>query len=138
MDVKFKGNTPPRYMSEGAAGADLAAKVGYAILPGVQVMIDTGVAIQLPENTAGLLVPRSSLCNKQGLQFVNYVGILDEDFTGTIKFCYNNTSNDVVTILAGERIGQVVVVPYIKANFIQVDKLETTVRGDGGYGSTGK
>lgn len=58
--------------------------------------------------------------------------------TSTIKFCYKNTSNDIVTILAGERIGQVVIVPYIKANFIQVDKLEETVRGDGGFGSTGK
>lgn len=138
MDVKFKGNTPPQYMTEGAAGADLAAKISYAILPGVQVMVDTGVAIQLPENTAGLLVPRSSLCNKHGLQLVNFLGILDGDFTGTIKLCYKNTSNDIVTILAGERIGQVVVVPYIKANFIQADELENTVRGDGGYGSTGK
>jgi dUTP pyrophosphatase len=125
-------------MTKGAAGADLAAQYGYEVEPGQQVMIDTGTKLQLQSGTFGMLVPRSSLCNKQGLSLVNSVGILDEDFTGTIKFCYKNTGDEKVFIGSGERIGQVVIVPYVNADFIVVDTLDNTKRGEGGYGSTGK
>lgn len=128
-------------MTNGAAGADLVADLGSAafveIMPNHSYMFNTGTAIQLPEGMAGLLIPRSSLCNKKGLKLVNSVGLLDEDYTGNIKFCYENTGPLPVIIEHGERIGQILVVPYIKANFQKVDKLEETERGNGGFGSTG-
>lgn len=137
MEVPVKGLLP-QYMTEGAAGADLASSWGHDIYPDQKVKIDTGTALKLPEGHVGFLVPRSSLCNKHGLVLCNSVGVLDEDYTGTVKFVYKNTGNEVIHIARGERIGQVVVVPYVKAEFVEVDELESTERGSGGYGSTGK
>ena len=135
-EVGFLGNEP-KYMSEGAAGADLSAKKMYTIQPNTQVMVDTGTKVALPKNTVGFLTPRSSLCNKNGLRLVNSVGILDEDYRGNIKFCYRNEGSEVIVIGEGERIGQMVVVPYIKAVFTSVETLDITTRGVGGFGSTG-
>lgn len=128
----------PQYMTKGAAGADLRAAFGYEIDPGQQVMIKTGTKVALKVGTAGLLLPRSSLCNKKGLQLVNSVGLLDEDYRGEIMFCYKNTGDKPIMINRHERIGQLVVIPYIKVEFIEVDSLDDTERGDGGFGSTNK
>jgi dUTP pyrophosphatase len=136
-EVKCVG-TLPQYMTDGAAGADLSAAWGYEVEPGEQVMVDTGTSLQLNSGTVGLLVPRSSLCNKAGLTLVNSVGVLDEDYTGNIKLCYKNNGDKPVVINRGERIGQVVVVPYIKPIFVSVEVLDSTDRGDNGFGSTNK
>jgi dUTP pyrophosphatase len=137
MDVLFVGNEP-LYMTDGAAGADLAASWGHEIEAGQQVMIDTGTSIAVPEGLVGILAPRSSLCNKGGLLLVNSFGVLDSDYRGTIKFCYKNTGKKSVTINKGERIGQVLIMPLAKASYKKVDALEDTARGDGGFGSTNK
>jgi dUTP pyrophosphatase len=136
MDVLFVGNEP-LYMTDGAAGADLAASWGYEIEAGQQVMIDTGTSVAIPEGLVGLLTPRSSLCNKSGLLLVNSIGVLDPDYTGTIKFCYKNTGKKSITIAKGERIGQLVITPAMRAVFNKVDALGKTARGAGGFGSTG-
>jgi dUTP pyrophosphatase len=124
-------------MSLGAAGADLEAKGNYTILPKEKIMIDTGTAVAIPEGYFGMCCPRSSLCNKGGLRLVNSLGIIDHDYRGTIRFVYENVSDKAVVIEEGERIGQMVVLPFVKAEFIKVDTLEDTERGCGGFGSTG-
>lgn len=135
-DVKYIG-TKPRYMSEGASGADLAADDTYVIGVGQQEMIDTGTAMSIPDDCFGMAVPRSSLCNKQHLQLVNSVGVIDSDYRGTIRFVYRNIGDGEVVIRKGERIGQIIIIPFVKANFVQVEDLDETGRGEGGFGSTG-
>lgn len=135
-EISFVGNMP-RYMTTGAAGADLESNYSYGVIPGNQVMVDTGTAVSIPEGFFGMVVPRSSLCNKGGLRLVNSVGIIDSDYRGNIMFCYKNTGKEPVLIEKGERIGQLVIVPFVKAEFKQVDALEDTERGSGGFGSTG-
>lgn len=136
MNINFKGNKP-QYMSLGAAGADLSSLYTVDIKPEEQVMIDTGSYLAIPLGHFGLVCPRSSLCNKSGLHMVNSVGIIDEDYRGSIKLVYKNTSKKVVTVNKGERIGQIIIQPYVKAKFVEVEELEDTVRGEGGFGSTG-
>ncbi len=137
MKIDYTG-TQPQYMSQGAAGADLAAKHDYTILPSEQVMIDTGTSVAIPEGYFGMCCPRSSLCNKNGLQMSNSVGIIDEDYRGSIRCVYRNISDKPVLISKGERIGQLLILPYVKVEFTEVDTLCETERGEGGFGSTGK
>ena len=137
MIINFKG-LQPQYMSLGAAGADLASKDSHTILPNEQVMIDTGTAVAIPEGYFGMCCPRSSLCNKGGLRLVNSVGIIDHDYRGTMRFVYENVSSSPVEISKGERIGQLVILPFVQAEFTQVEDLDETERGEGGFGSTGK
>lgn len=136
MKINFKG-TQPQYMSQGAAGADLSSKHDYTILPQEKIMIDTGTAVAIPEGYFGMCCPRSSLCNKNGLLLVNSLGVIDHDFRGTIRFVYKNTSDTAVVVTKGERIGQMVILPFVKAEFMQVEDLDNTERGEGGFGSTG-
>ena len=136
MEVPFVGNSP-QYMSEEAAGADLRAEFGHEIEPGQQVLIRTDTRVALQEGTCGLLMPRSSLCNKKGLLLVNSVGLLDSDYRGELMFCYRNVSDHVVQVQAGERIGQLAIFPVLRATFTKVDDLSGTERGTGGFGSTG-
>lgn len=136
MKIKYVGNKP-QYMSLGAAGADLMAKTDVVIEPQEQVMIDTGSYLSIPEGHFGLVCPRSSLCNKKGLHMVNSVGIIDSDYRGSIRLVYKNTSEDVINIGEGDRIGQIIIQPFVKASFVEVDSLEDTIRGEGGFGSTG-
>jgi dUTP pyrophosphatase len=137
MILNYTG-TQPQYMSQGAAGADLESEEFYTIHPNEQVMIDTGTSVQIPEGYFGMAAPRSSLCNKKGLQLVNSLGIIDSDFIGSIKLVYKNNSAETVYIEEGERIGQLIILPFVKAVYTKVDKLEDTLRGEGGFGSTGK
>lgn len=136
MQINYKGEQP-QYMSQGAAGADLSSKQDYTILPSRKMMIDTGTAVAIPEGYFGMVCPRSSLCNKGGLRLVNSLGVIDSDYRGTIRLVYENVSDKFVEISFGERIGQLIILPFVKAEFIQVDDLEDTERGDGGFGSTG-
>lgn len=136
VDIDFVGNEPKR-MSKDAAGYDLAADKEYYIEPGFTVMVNTNTAVSIPDGYFGMCAPRSSICNKKGLVLANSVGIIDSDFIGSIKFAYRNPTRDPIFIDEGERIGQLVIVPYVAVNYIKVDKLEMTERGTGGFGSTG-
>lgn len=131
--------TVPSYGSEYAAGADLYACVDgeTEIKPHTTVVIPTGIAIELPEGFAGLIYARSGLATKKGLAPANKVGVVDCDYRGEVKVALHNHSEKAQTISAGERIAQLVITPYITARFIECDTLSETVRGEGGFGSTG-
>lgn len=131
----------PIYGSVGAAGADLCAVCppeGITIFPAQRVLVHTGIGIQLPEGYAGLIFARSSMGVKQGICLSNGVGVVDWDYRGEILVGLINLSDKEYTILPGERIAQLVVTPVARPEFVQVDSLDQTQRGTGGFGSTGR
>lgn len=141
MEIKIKrlyeDSIIPTRGSEYAAGYDLYAHEGATIKPHETAKIGTGVAIQPPKDTFGAVFARSGLATKQGLRPANCVGVCDYDYTGEYIVALHNDSNEGRIVEAGERIGQVVFIPYINVSFVEVDELEETERGDGGFGSTG-
>lgn len=130
----------PTYGTEYAAGADLYACMDEAVTinPGETSFIKTGLAMEVPVGYAGLIYARSGLACKKGLAPANKVGVIDSDYRGEIMVALHNHSNEAVVVESGERIAQLVITPYIVAAFNQVDELEDTVRGEGGFGSTGR
>ena len=129
----------PAYGSEYAAGADLYACLEgeLTIQPHETAVIPTGIALELPVGYAGLIYARSGLATKKGLAPANKVGVVDCDYRGEVKVALHNHSGVAQTVTAGERVAQLVITPYITANFCEVDELSQTVRGAGGFGSTG-
>ncbi|MDO4783789.1 MAG: dUTP diphosphatase [Propionibacteriaceae bacterium] len=128
----------PRYALPGDAGADLFAAEPVDLAPGERALVGTGVAIALPPGTAGLVTPRSGLAARRGLSIVNSPGVIDSGYRGEIRVCLVNLDpRETIRIDRGDRIAQLVVVPFIRAEFVQVDELDETPRGSGGYGSTG-
>ena len=130
----------PTYGSEFAAGADLYAVLDeeLTILPGETKLVKTGLAMEIPEGYAGLIYARSGLAAKRGLAPANKVGGVDADYRGEVMVALHNHSTMPQTIAPMERIAQLVVAPFLKAEFVQADELEATVRGAGGFGSTGR
>ena len=130
----------PTYGSEFAAGADLYAVLDeeLTILPGETKLVKTGLAMEIPEGYAGLIYARSGLAAKRGLAPANKVGVVDADYRGEVMVALHNHSTMPQTIAPMERIAQLVVAPFLKAEFVQADELESTVRGEGGFGSTGR
>lgn len=129
----------PVYGSAYAAGADLYAVADGEIefLPGETKFVHTGLAMEIPEGFAGLVYARSGLASKRGLAPANKVGVIDADYRGEIMVALHNHSAEVQRICSGERIAQLVVAPFLKAEFEETDALSDTVRGAGGFGSTG-
>ena len=132
--------TIPTYGSKYAAGADLYACIEEAITiaPGETVLVKTGLAMELPIGYAGLIYARSGLASKRGLAPANKVGVIDSDYRGEVMVALHNHSNIAQSIEPNERIAQLVITPYIKGIFSEADDLSDTVRGEGGFGSTGK
>ena len=128
----------PTYAHPGDAGADLRATEDVALEPGERRLVGTGVALALPDGYVGLVTPRSGLAARAGLSIVNAPGVIDSGYRGEIKVCLVNLDpRETVRLSAGDRIAQLLVMPFATASFIEVDTLDETVRGDGGYGSTG-
>lgn len=129
----------PTYGSEYAAGADLyaCAEGEIEIKPHTTAVIPTGIALELPVGFAGLIYARSGLATKKGLAPANKVGVVDCDYRGEVKVALHNHSETAQTVCAGERIAQLVITPYITAQFEEAEELTDTVRGGGGFGSTG-
>lgn len=129
----------PTYGSAFAAGADLYACMNedITITPGATEFIRTGIAMEIPDGLVGLIYARSGMACKKGLAPANKVGVIDSDYRGEIIVALHNHSNAPVTISSGERIAQFVLTPYITADFCEVAELNDTVRGEGGFGSTG-
>ena len=130
----------PTYGSEFAAGADLYAAIDEAVTigSGETKLIPAGIALEIPVGFAGLIYARSGLSCKRGLAPANKVGVVDSDYRGEVRVALHNHGKEAQTVEAGERIAQMVIAPYITANFILSDELEDTVRGEGGFGSTGR
>ena len=129
----------PTYGSDFAAGADLYAltdgEVTFA--PNETKLIRTGLAMEIPEGYAGLIYARSGLASKRGLAPANKVGVVDADYRGEVMVALHNHSGVEQKIGAGERIAQLVVAPFLKVEYEEADELNETVRGAGGFGSTG-
>ena len=145
--LKIKLSHPdcmPKIGTEYSAGMDLRAFFGTnqnsdlrAIQPGKDLMIDTGVAMSIPEGWCGFVLPRSST-GKLHCKLANTVGLIDSDYTGNIKLLVHNYGKEIVTLENFQRLCQIVVVPhYPTRNFEIVDSLEETDRGTAGFGSTG-
>ena len=131
--------TLPTYGSVDAAGADLYANIDETleIAPHETKLVKTGVAMAIPKGLVGLVFARSGLASKRSLAPANKVGVIDADYRGEIMVALHNHSDIPQTIEPNERIAQIAFVPYIKGNFEIVDDLEETIRGEGGFGSTG-
>ena len=130
----------PTYGSEEAAGADLYACLenDVTIAPGQTVFIPTGLSMELPQGTAGLIYARSGLACKRDLAPANKVGVIDSDYRGEFIVALHNHGALAQTISHGERIAQLVITPVFTPGFTEVQALSDTDRGAGGFGSTGK
>lgn len=144
MDIKLKKLTPtaitPVYQTPGSAACDLHADLPspLTIAPGERALIPTGIAIEPPDEPVALLIfPRSGLASKHGISLANSVGVVDRDYRGEIKVALINNSSTPYTISHSDRIAQLMLVPIIAANFIEVSELGSTERGDGGFGHSG-
>ena len=143
MNIKYKvlnelAKEPTRG-SEYAAGYDLYAATDreISLFPHTTQLIGTGLAFELPDGYFGAVYARSGLASKKGLRPANCVGVVDSDYRGEVMVALHNDSDHIMTIDAGERIAQLVLMPYVNMTFEQVEELNTTNRGEGGFGSTG-
>ena len=129
----------PTYGSPYSAGADLYACIDeeITIAPNETVLVKTGLAMEISQGHVALIYARSGLASKRGLAPANKVGVVDCDYRGEIMVALHNHSNVPQTVAKDERIAQMVITPYITAEFSEADSLSDTVRGEGGFGSTG-
>lgn len=144
VSVKIKKLSPdailPKYGTPYAAGADLYACMDEDVLvieSGETKFVHTGLSIELPEGTVGLVYARSGLASKRGIAPANKVGVVDSDYRGEIMVAMHNHSLLPQSIEKGERVAQLVVAPYLTADFEEVDELAESERGISGFGSTG-
>lgn len=144
LNLKIKKLHPdaktPTYGTEFSAGADLYALVESDLLinPGETALIQTGLALEIPNGYAAFIYARSGLATKEGLAPANKVSVIDSDYRGEIRIPIHNHSAEARTIVPGERIAQLVIAPCFQAVFTETDSLSQTGRGEGGFGSTGK
>ena len=127
----------PRYAHEGDAGLDLRIKHDVTLEPGQRCNVGTGAAVEIPQGCVGLVFPRSGLATKFGITLSNRVGVIDSGYRGEIGASLINTSDETVTLDAGTRVCQMVVIPYVQCDLVPVDELSETERGACGFGSTG-
>ena len=127
----------PQYQTEGSAGFDFHSLIYTVVLPGTQELIPTGIAIELPEGTELQLRARSGLAVKYMITVTNSPGTIDSDYRGEIKIILINHSKVPFVVNVKDRIAQGVFKEYLRANFIEVDELSNSSRGEGGYGHTG-
>lgn len=130
----------PTYGSVGSAGGDLysAEENDITVAPGQTAFIGTGLAVEIPQGLVGLVYARSGLACKKGLAPANKVGVIDSDYRGEIKVALYNHGKESQTVAKGERIAQLVIAPFVFAEYEETDDLSDTVRGEGGFGSTGR
>ena len=130
----------PKRGSLDAAGADLSACIDAALTfaPQETMLVPTGLSVEIPQGYVGLVCARSSVASKRDLAPANKVGVIDSDYRGEILVALHNHGVVPRTIEPGERIAQLVIVPYLAASFAEADALSDTERGAGGFGSTGR
>ena len=132
-------NPLPRYATSHAAGMDLLADVGGALtlLPGERALVPTGIAIALPEGYEAQIRPRSGLALKQGISLVNSPGTIDPDYRGEIGVILINHGSEPFVVNPGDRIAQMVLTRFQRVALQEVEELDGTARGEGGFGHTG-
>jgi len=130
----------PKYETEGSSGLDLEAYIekDLRLLSGERKLVPTGFSVAMPNNFEIQIRPRSGLAYKNGISVVNTPGTIDSDYRGEIKVLLINLGTETVTIKKFQRIAQMVICPIIKANLKEVQELPETIRGAGGFGSTGQ
>ena len=144
MDIYFKKLNDlakiPTRGSKYSAGYDLYAATDSTVYipPHSTVKIGTGLAMDIPHGYFGAIFARSGIATKRGLRPANCTGICDEDYKGEYIVALHNDSNELISIEAGERIAQLIILPYQDLDFIEVDELQKTDRGEGGFGSSDK
>ncbi len=128
----------PRYAHDGDAGLDLYSAKDLTLPPGGRALVGTGIAVAIPPGQAGFVQPRSGLAIRSGLSFVNTPGLIDSHYRGEIQVIAVNLDRDTpIEIRRGDRIAQLVIQPVTTVEVVDVDGLDVTTRGDGGFGSTG-
>ena len=133
------GATLPTRAHDGDAGLDLHALEPFELAPGERAMVRTGVAVEIPDGHAGLVLPRSGLANRHGIALVNAPGLIDAGYRGELRVLLLNTDReDAFEVLLGERIAQLVVVRVELLTPVEVEVLEVSERADGGFGSSGR
>ena len=132
--------TTPKYKTDGSSGVDLSAflEKKVVIKPNSSKLIPTGLQVAIPEELEIQIRPKSGLAAKESIGVLNSPGTIDSDYRGELKIILFNHSNKDFIINNGDRIAQMVLVPILKMEFEEVDSLPDTVRGQGGFGSTGK
>ncbi|WP_454150831.1 dUTP diphosphatase [Microbacterium lacticum] len=138
VDVPIIAAHVPAYAHPGDAGADLVATEAVRLGPGERALVGTGVRIALSDGYAAFVVPRSGLAARHGITIVNSPGTVDAGYRGEIKVSLLNTdASEAYDVAVGDRIAQLIVLPVPRVRFVPVDDLPASVRGDGGFGSTG-
>lgn len=129
----------PQYATPQSAGMDLRANIEepFSLQPGERHLFPTGLHIQLPDGYEGMVRPRSGLALKHGITVLNTPGCVDSDYIGDVGVILINLSDKCFTINPGERIAQLVISPIVQATLVEVESLDDTERGDGGFGHTG-
>ncbi len=129
----------PNYAKAGDAGADMYSRIDIDILPGERALVPTGFAIALPDGYAGFVHPRSGLAIKHGISLVNTPGTVDSGYRGELQvILINHDLRETFSIKRGDRIAQLVIQKVESGDFVEVDLLPESVRGDAGFGSTGR
>jgi dUTP pyrophosphatase len=129
---------PPERSRPGDAGYDLRAVEAFALAPGARAVVPTGIALALPDGLAALVVPRSGLAARHGLSVVNGPGLIDPNYRGEVRVVLVNLGEDAYAGEAGDRIAQLLLVPYWAPELRLVDELPASERGDAGFGSSGR
>ncbi|NNC73240.1 MAG: dUTP diphosphatase [Sphingomonadaceae bacterium] len=143
IDIQIKrlphgeGLPLPAYASAGAAGMDVVAAEDFTLAPGERMAVPSGFAMAIPEGYEIQVRPRSGLALKHGVTCLNTPGTIDSDYRGEVKIILANLGSEEFSALRGERIAQLVPAPVLRAQLCEVDDLSDTVRGSGGFGSTG-
>lgn len=128
----------PKVATNHAAAADLYSDEEVEVNPGCTVKVTTNIALEIPSGFCGLIFARSGLATKEGLRPANCVGVVDSDYRGPVIVAIHNDSSEKRLIPKGERIAQLMITPYLRPEFTEVNELSNTDRGEGGFGSTGK
>ena len=137
MKIKLLNDTPtPTYAKPGDAGLDLVSSIDVTIYPNEVQKIGTGIKCAIPTGHVGLLLPRSGL-GSRGMTLANTVGVIDSSYRGEIIAMCRNTGDDAIEIKKGDRFVQLLIMPVVQVEFEQVDELDETERGEGGFGHSG-
>jgi dUTP pyrophosphatase len=138
VQIVNKSNNPiPRYQTVGAVGLDLQSNEERRIYPSQTILVSTGLFIAIPEGFEGQIRPRSGLAIAQGITVLNTPGTIDSDYRGEIKIILHNTGDKEVDIAPGDRIAQLIIAPVERVQLEEVEELDSTIRGEDGFGSTG-